>query len=75
MMARYYGYHGEDLEWKGKLHLTYPNTVNIDLNTGCDEYKQLMDYRSVSALDYERLSEGHYFLQGKRCLSDWCELR
>jgi hypothetical protein len=54
---------------------SYPNSVNVDLNSDSDVYKELLEYRSVSSLDYERLEEGHPFLAGKRCLSDWCQLK
>ena len=75
VMARYYGYHGEDLAWKGKLHLTFPNTVNHDLTEESPSYHELLQYTSTDHLIYDRLEDGHHFLAGKRCLADWCELR
>lgn len=76
VLGRYYGYHGEDAVWKGRLHTTHPNDVTQNLGNLHGDFSQLpwMDYVATSSLLYELLPDDHPFLQARRCLHDWAEL-
>ena len=74
ILERYYGYHGEDSEWKGRLGTLHPNSAIESLEWNSETHAQLMDYEPVNSLTYERLPDGHHFLTGRRCLSDWVAL-
>lgn len=76
-MKRYYGYHDEDNAWKGKLQSAYPNNINKDFSENCEdaEYEKFRSYTHTHCLLYDTLPDDHHFMNGRRCLSDWVELR
>lgn len=75
VLGRYYGYHDEDAEWKGKLGSLYPNDVIQGMQFNSPAHAQLMNYEPTACLTFERLPEDHHFLAGRRCLSDWVSLQ